>query len=258
VHLHSLESRLQRAWGDAFAGGSELQRLADGGVLGARSALAHGVWLRDSDIDLLARCGTTVVHNPSSNLRLAAGVAPLRQLVAAGVDVAVGLDDMGIADDDDMFAELRMAHALQRVHGEARHPRLTAARVFGLGWDGGANVVGAASSIGRLEAGRRGDVVVLDLEALRAPFAVDDADIWELLVSRAKASHVRSVIVEGRPLLLDGTLQHIDRPALMAEVAAAAASAVARRGTQDGDWMAQIRHRIAEHYQAPVWHSGSS
>jgi 5-methylthioadenosine/S-adenosylhomocysteine deaminase len=258
VHLHSLESRLQRAWGDAFAGGRELQRLADAGVLGQRSALAHGVWLRDSDIDLLARCAATVVHNPSSNLRLAAGVAPLRRLVAAGVGVALGLDDMGIADDDDMFAELRMAHALQRVHGESRHPRLSAARVFGLGWEGGAQVVGAASSIGRLEPGRRGDVVVLDLQALRAPFAVDDADIWELLVSRAKAAHVRSVIVEGRPLLLDGTLQHIDRDALMQEVAAAAAFAVARRSPTEGGWLAELRCRIAEHYQAPVWHSGSS
>ena len=58
----------------------------------------------------------------SSNLRLAAGVAPLRRLVASGVSVALGLDDMGLADDDDMFAEVRLAHVLQRVHGEARAP----------------------------------------------------------------------------------------------------------------------------------------
>ena len=154
IHLHALESRLQRAWGDAFAGGRELERLADAGVLGDRSALAHGVWLRDSDVDLLARTGATVVHNCSSNLRLATGVAPLRQLVAAGVSVALGLDDMGLADDDDMFAEVRIAHVLQRVHGEPEHPRLDPARLFGLAWDGGARVVGAAAAIGRLEPGQ--------------------------------------------------------------------------------------------------------
>ena len=82
IHLHALESRLQRAWGDGFANAGELQRLADAQVLTDRSALAHGVWLRDSDIELLASSGTTVVHNCASNLRLAAGVAPLRQLVA--------------------------------------------------------------------------------------------------------------------------------------------------------------------------------
>jgi hypothetical protein len=65
------------------------------------------------------------------------------------------------------------------------------------------------------------------------------------------------VIVEGRPLLLDGTLQHIDRDALMQEVAAAAAFAVAGRSPA-GAWLAELRRRIAEHYQAPVWHSGSS
>ena len=68
IHLHSLESRIQRAWGDAFAGGRELERLVAAGVLGDRSALAHGVWLRDSDVELLARAGSTVVHNPSSNV----------------------------------------------------------------------------------------------------------------------------------------------------------------------------------------------
>ncbi len=82
IHLHALESRLQRAWGDGFANAGELQRLVEAQVLTNRSALAHGVWLRDADIELLARSGATVVHNCASNLRLAAGIAPLRQLVA--------------------------------------------------------------------------------------------------------------------------------------------------------------------------------
>jgi 5-methylthioadenosine/S-adenosylhomocysteine deaminase len=255
IHLHALESRLQRAWGDAFAGGRELARLADAGVLGERSALAHGVWLRDSDIELLARTGATVVHNPSSNLRLAAGIAPLRALVAGGVSVALGLDDMGLADDDDMLAELRVAHVMQRVRGEPGHPRLPAAAVFGLGWDGGARVVGAGSAIGRLEPGRRGDVVVLDLRALSAPFAVGDADIWELLITRAKAAQVDSVIVDGRLLMERRRLLHIDRDALMQEVAGAASAAIARRSPAEAAWLAQLRGRIADHYQAPVWHT---
>jgi cytosine/adenosine deaminase-related metal-dependent hydrolase len=257
VHLHALESRLQRAWGDGFADGRELERLAAAGVLGDRSALAHGVWLRDSDIDLLARTGATVVHNCSSNLRLATGIAPLRQLVAAGVSVALGLDDMGLADDDDMFAELRVAHVMQRVRGEAEHSRLRAADVFGLAWDGGARVVGAASAIGRLEPGRRGDVVVLDLQALSAPYAVTDVDIWELVLTRAKASHVDSVITDGRALMLRGKLQHIDREALMQEVAAAAAAAAARRSQSERAGIEQLRRRIVEHYQAPVWHDST-
>jgi 5-methylthioadenosine/S-adenosylhomocysteine deaminase len=256
VHLHALESRLQRAWGDAFAGGRELERLVDAQVLGERSALAHGVWLRDADIEMLARAGATVVHNCSSNLRLAAGIAPLRQLVAAGVGVALGLDDMGLGDDDDMFAEVRLAHALQRVRGERRHPRLRPADVFGLMWAGGAKVVGAGATIGRLEPGARGDVAVLDLRALNAPYAVSDVDVWELLLTRGKAAHVDSVIVEGRVLMLSRKLQHIDRDALVREVAAAAAFAVAARSPEESAWIEQLQRRIVEHYQAPVWHAG--
>ncbi len=256
VHLHALESPLQRAWGDAAAGGRELERLTAAGVLGDRSALAHGVWLRASDIDLLARTGATVVHNCSSNLRLATGVAPLRRLVAAGVSVALGLDDMGLADDDDMFAEVRVAHVMQRVHGDPRDPRLRPAELFGLGWDGGARAIGACTAVGRLEPGRRGDVIVLDLRALRAPYTAGDADVWELVLTRAKAAHVDSVVVDGRVLMLRRKLQHIDRDALMEEVAAAAAATIARRNPSERARIEQLRRLIVEHYQAPAWHEG--
>jgi 5-methylthioadenosine/S-adenosylhomocysteine deaminase len=258
VHLHALESRLQRAWGDAFAGGRELERLADAGVLGERSALAHGVWLRDSDIELLARTRSAVVHNCSSNLRLAAGVAPLRALVAAGIPVALGLDDMGIADDDDMLAEVRMAHVLQRVHGRPEHPRLRPAEVFGLMWEGGARVVGAGggAAMGRLEPGLCGDVVVIDLRALRAPFAAGEAEIWELLLARGRAVHVDSTVIGGRVLMRGRRLLHVDRDALMEEVAAAAAAAVARRTPEQEAWIAQLGQHVAGHYQAPLWHDG--
>jgi cytosine/adenosine deaminase-related metal-dependent hydrolase len=258
IHLHSLESRLQRAWGDAFADGRELERLAEAGVLTERSALAHGVWLRDSDVEILAGTGATVVHNCSSNLRLAAGIAPLRRLVAAGVGVALGLDDMGLADDDDMFAEVRLAHVMQRVWGEPSHPRLQAAEVFGLMWSGGARVIGAGGMTGRLEPGCRGDVAVLDWRALSAPYSVSEAGVWELLLARGKAAHVDSVIVEGRVLMEHRKLQHIDRAALMREVAEAAASAVSTRSQEQRAWLGQLQRRIVEHYQAPVWHAGRS
>ena len=119
------------------------------------------------------------------------------------MSVALGLDDMGLADDDDMFAEVRLAHVLQRVHGEAAGPAAASRpRPSGSPGTEARRVVGAATAIGRLEPGRRGDVVVLDLRALSAPFAVGEVDVWELLLARARASHVDSVIVEGRVLML--------------------------------------------------------
>ena len=253
IHLHALESPLQRAWGDRFSAGRELERLVDHGVLTERAAIAHGVWLRDADIELVARSGSTIVHNCSSNLRLANGVAPLRQLVAAGVSVALGLDDMGLADDDDMLAEIRLAHTLQRVHGEARHPRLHAAEAFALVWSGGARVVGAESMIGRLEPGRRGDVITIDLNALRAPFSTGDGDIWEILLARGKAVHVDSVIVDGRVLMRNRRHQQIDRAALTEELATAAKAAINRRSAAQRATIDQLTRQITHHYQAPAW-----
>jgi 5-methylthioadenosine/S-adenosylhomocysteine deaminase len=249
IHLHALESPMQRAWGDTSASGRELERLVDARVLTDRSAVAHGVWLRDADIELLARAGATVVHNCSSNLRLANGVAPLRQLVAAGVGVALALDDMGLADDDDMLAEIRIAHALQRVTGRPEHRRLRPAEMFRLAWDGGAKVLGCGSSTGRLEVGRRGDVVLLDLGAITAPYSVDDVDVWEILLARGKAAHVRSVIVDGRVLLRDRALVDIDRAALVEEVAAAAAAAVGQRDPGRRALVERMGGQILRHYQ---------
>ena len=120
-------------------------------------------------------------------------------------------------------------------------------------WDGGARVSGAP--VGRLEPGHRGDLASLDLRALRAPYAVDDIDMWELLVSRGKAAHVDSVVVDGRVLMRGRKLQHLDRDAIMAEVADAAASAIARRKPGRSHVDRATRRRIAEHYQAPVWHA---
>jgi cytosine/adenosine deaminase-related metal-dependent hydrolase len=185
-------------------------------------------------------------------------MAPLRRLVAAGVGVALGLDDMGLADDDDMFAEVRVAHVMQRVWGEPQYSRLRAAEVFGLMWGGGAQVIGSGGMTGRLEPGLHGDVVVLDWRALSAPYSVSEVDVWELLLARGKAAQVDSVIVDGRVLMQHGRLQHIDRDALMQEVAAAAASAVARRSPEERAWLARLQRRIVEHYQAPVWHAGSA
>jgi 5-methylthioadenosine/S-adenosylhomocysteine deaminase len=160
---------------------------------------------------------------------------------------------MGIADDDDMLAEVRMAHVLQRVHGDGDAPRLSAADAFRLAWEGGARVLGAAGAVGRLDPGRRADLAVLDLDALRAPYADGEADVWELLVARGRSAPVDAVVVDGRVLVRGGVVQHLDRDAVMAELRDAGARAVAGRDGDDLRAIAQIRRRIVEHYRSPAW-----
>ena len=98
----------------------------------------------------------------------------------------------------------------------------------------------------------------LDLRALRAPYAVGDVDVWELLVSRGKAAHVDSVVVGGRVLMRGRTLQHLDRDAIMAEVADAAASAIARRNPDDRAWIGATRAAASPSTtRRRVWHAGA-
>ena len=95
-----------------------LERL---GVLSERFSIAHGVWLTESEIAALVRTGAAVSHNPSSNLRLRAGIAPLNALLGSGACVALGMDGTTINEDEDMFSELRLALRLNRVphYGES-------------------------------------------------------------------------------------------------------------------------------------------
>ena len=224
IHMHALESRRQRDWGDAVHGGRELWRLAERGVLGARTTIAHGVYLRDSDIDLMAEHGAMVAHNCSSNLRLACGIAPVRRLVARGVAVGLGSDDMALGDDEDMLSEVRTAHVAQRVW-DGPEPMLGARDVLGLVWEGGARIAGLEGRVGRLEPGYCADAVVLDLAAVRGVYSSPELAYHDLVVSRAGRRHVREVVVGGRLLVRDGVPLHVDMEALAAEVADAARAA---------------------------------
>jgi 5-methylthioadenosine/S-adenosylhomocysteine deaminase len=228
IHMHALESRRQREWGDTVHGGRELWHLAEHGVLGDRTTIAHGVYLRDADIDLLAERRAMVAHNCSSNLRLACGIAPVRRLVARDVTVGLGSDDMAVDDDEDMLAEVRMAHVAQRVW-EGPEPALGVRDVLRLLWEGGARIAGLEGVVGRLDPGYHGDAVTLDLAGMRGVYASPRLALEDIVVSRGGRAHVRDVVVGGRVLVRGGSPVHVDMDALAAEVAEAASVADSAR-----------------------------
>jgi 5-methylthioadenosine/S-adenosylhomocysteine deaminase len=246
IHMHALESRRQLAWGDAVHGGRELAHLAERGVLGERTTIAHGVHLRDADIDLLAERRAMVAHNCSSNLRLACGIAPVRRLVARGVTVGLGSDDMAIADDADMLSEVRMAHVAQRIW-DGPEPPLGVRDVLRLMWEGGARIAGLDGEVGRLEPGYHGDAVTLDLAALRGVYASPRLALEDLLISRGGRVHVRDVVVGGRVLVRDGAPVGVDMEALAAEVAEAARAADAARDPAWVEVLERLRPWALEH-----------
>ncbi len=221
VQMHLLETRYQaqyahRRWGKSF-----VRHLDEIGALGPWLTLAHMVWLDDGDIATLRNRGVAVAHNPSSNLRLRSGVAPLPDLLAADIPLGVGLDGYALDDDQDYLRELRLTWTLANRPGAAS-PTIDAAAILHLGTAGGAAVTfGADALLGRLEVGALADLALLDWRSIEGVWMASQASPRDVLLRRANRTHVRHVMVNGEWVVRDGRSTRIDEGALLAEVRAA-------------------------------------
>src|ERR1700685_3588499 len=117
IHMHLLETRYQRAWADAIHPAGIVKHLDALGLLSPRLTLAHCVWARPDELELLAARGVTISTNSSSNLKLRSGVAPVAKMLGCGCRVAMGIDGGALDDDDDMLRELRLTHLLHLGSG---------------------------------------------------------------------------------------------------------------------------------------------
>ena len=249
-HLHLLETPYQRALGHRRHGGRTLvHALAGMGVLGPDLTCAHGVWLTEADIALLAEAGVSVAHNPSSNLRLRSGLAPVPALLAAGVNVGLGLDGTALNDDQDFIQEMRLCatlHACPRFGA----PALRAEQVLRMATIAGAHaVLGPDDSPGRFEPGAPADLILVRQDRMRAPFTHPRVGKLELFLRRGKAEDVETVIVGGRVVLRDRQFSSIDRAAVAGQVAEAAARAL-RDSRDPPPWRAALLEHLRRFYQS--------
>ena len=177
-----------------------------------RMIAVHMVHLSDEEIALIAQQGVHLVHNPSSNLKLASGVAPLKALEAAGVNTILGTDGAASNNRQDMFSEIRAAALLAK--GVTGDPLTVSARTaLEMATVRAAKAMGRGADLGTLEAGKLADVVAVSLGALECqPVYHADAQ----LVYVAGREHVSDTWVGGRQLLKNRTLTSIDVPALLA------------------------------------------
>lgn len=171
------------------------------GVLDGLTIAAHGVWLTDRDIDIMKRHGAGVAHCPSSNMKLASGVAPVLKLLAAGVPTGLGTDGpAGSNNDFDLMEEMNLASDLQKV--TSRDPRaLPAEKAIEMATVLGARVAGLQKEIGSLEPGKRADFITLRLDR---PHAVPMYNVYSQIVYALKGSDVQDVTVNGKPIVRDG------------------------------------------------------
>jgi guanine deaminase len=162
MHTHVAESRAQIVQARLRWGRPIVSQLAELGVLGAPFVAAHGVWLTGHEIRLLADAGASVAHNPASNLRLGNGVAPVRDMLAANLNVALGSDGSLSSDNQDMFEAMRLAALVSRAD-PSTDPGLwlDGAEAFERATVAGAGALESGAELGVIEPGRRADLVLL-------------------------------------------------------------------------------------------------
>jgi len=181
------------------------------GIPGPNAVFAHSVHLTDKDIEILSTTRTSVSHNPVSNMMLGDGVAPVIKMLAANVNVALGTDGAASNHSQDMFETMKTASLLQKVH-HCDSSVIDAWTVMRMATAAGAQALGLNDVCGTLEVGKRGDLIIVDVEAVHIQ---PINDIFSQMVHCAKSSDVRTVVVDGNILLHDGELLSLEVPKIL-------------------------------------------
>lgn len=198
LHVHAAEGQYEREQMLRETGLTPIAWLKQQGALSPRTVLIHAVWVDDTDMDLIAEAGSSVIHNPSSNMILGDGIAPVPELLRRGITVGLGTDGGCTNDRHSIFDEMRTAALLQKVH--ARDGKaLSADAAYDMGTEGGAQALRING--GKLAPGRLADFMTLcldDLSLLPGP-----PTIRHLVYALAPAA-IDQVYVGGRETVRDG------------------------------------------------------
>jgi cytosine/adenosine deaminase-related metal-dependent hydrolase len=249
VLLHVLETVFQKIYGLASLGKTLIEYLNDLGLLSPLLTIGHCVWPTEKDIELLAKTGTGATHHPSSNLRLRTGIAPVLDMLQRGVRVGLGLDGTGINDNDDMIQEMKVCSLLHRVSStDVGSPFLTARQVFRMATETNAGLLGFGRELGRLEPGCFADLVLLDYEKMCAPFVDPAHDPIDVLLYRGKASHVHTVMVNGRIVVKDGQAVTMNEGDVAARLAEAASLPRTDKQKALAEAMDELKQHVIRHY----------
>ena len=245
--MHCVQTPIQKAFSFRKYGKSAVAWLDELGLVDENLALGHAIWVTEDDIDRLATRRASITSHPSCNLGMRNGLAPIHEMHRRGVNVAMGLDDKTINDDEDAVMELRMLHKLHRVPSyDLRTPALTAYDVLRMGTVNGARALGFGGQIGALAPGMKADMILVDLDrVLRDPWLTEDLPIAEAFVHRAMGEDVNTAIVGGRVVMQDRRLTTIDVDGLYREIRKAARHIPPRQRRH-----AEMLQRLKPYYQA--------
>jgi 5-methylthioadenosine/S-adenosylhomocysteine deaminase len=206
IHMHIAESRLQAVVALQIYRRSAVHYLAELGILRPAFTAAHGVWLDNDDLDLLAAHGCSIAHIPASNYRLGSGVAHVRPMLARGINVGLATDGANSSDSLSMLQAMRLASFSARSFDSPREEWLTSREVVRLATRGSAKILGL-EGCGRLEQGACADLVLFDLGHVDF---IPDIDPINQLVTCADSAAVTDVMVSGVFKVRDRKIVSVD------------------------------------------------
>jgi len=214
VIIHLSETKVENDDALRTRGMSPTRLLDTLGVLNGPTIAAHGVWLDDADMKILKARGTGIAHCPSSNMKLASGVAPVMKLLGLGIPVGLGTDGpAGSNNDFDMMEEMNLAADLQKVT-TGDPTALNAEQAIAMATIVGARVAGLDKQTGSLEAGKRADLITLRLDR---PHAVPLYNVYSQIVYALKGSDVEDVMVNGKPIVRERRSLRLDEKLILAK-----------------------------------------
>lgn len=247
IHMHLLETSIQRAWLDANYPGGIVNFLDSIGFLSPRLTLAHCTWVRPNELELLAERGCTISVNTSSNLGLRSGIAPLKEMVKRGCRVALGLDGQTLDEDDDALREMRLAHLLHQ--GVAFRTDVDRAAMLRMACRTGRLSITNTDDGGVLAAGAPADILALDWDAIDSERLRDDLDPRDFLFGRTTMRHIHELIVAGRTVVREGRVTGVDYPTMLADLLDRLRAGMAQNAGLVAA-LAELEHAVAGHYGA--------
>lgn len=208
MHLHETEEEIRES--QRVHGMRPIARMEKLGLLGPNLIAVHAVHLEPQEIALLARLGASIAHCPSSNLKLASGIAPVAEMLDAGINVGLGTDGAASNNRLDIFTEMRLAALLAKASA-AKADVLPAHHALRMATLNSARALGLEKTIGSIARGKSADLCAVNLQALELSPCYDPASHLVYAVGR---EHVSDVWVRGRQLVDEGRLLHLDHSEL--------------------------------------------
>lgn len=215
-HTHILETKTQAVTGHRLHGKSLIAHMHDLGLLKRNTTIAHSVWVSDEDMRLMGEAGVSLAHNAVSNLKLGAGIAPIRRLLDAGVTIGLGTDGVSSNDTSRIFDVMRVAGLVHSASGPDYESWVTANEILTMATIGGAKTAMLEEATGSLEVGKAADLLILDLR--NYPFMPLN-DVAKHLVYSENGSSIETVMVAGWIVMENERLTTVDEQAVFDEIA---------------------------------------